>query len=60
MAPPPPGRYTDGSSRNREGGGNMALLEVRQLQKVYTTRFGGNAVRALDAGYFVTIVVKEG
>ena len=26
----------------------MALLEVNNLKKVYTTRFGGNQVRALS------------
>ena len=26
----------------------MALLEVTNLKKVYTTRFGGNAVQALS------------
>lgn len=26
----------------------MALLEVRNLKKIYTTRLGGNKVQALD------------
>ena len=35
----------------------MALLDVRHLQKVYTTRFGGNTVRALED---VSFTVEEG
>ena len=30
----------------------MALLEVQHLQKVYTTRFGGNQVEALRSVSF--------
>lgn len=35
----------------------MALLEVRNLKKVYSTRFGGNQVQALSN---VTFSVEEG
>ena len=35
----------------------MALLEVRHLKKIYTTRFGGNQVQALDD---VNFTVEEG
>lgn len=35
----------------------MALLEVKNLKKVYTTRFGGNQVQALSN---VSFSVEEG
>ena len=35
----------------------MALLEVKQLKKIYTTRFGGNKVEALSD---VNFSVEEG
>lgn len=35
----------------------MALLEVRNLKKIYTTRFGGNRVQALDC---VSFSVEQG
>ena len=35
----------------------MAILEVRNLKKIYTTRFGGNRVQALTD---VTFSVEEG
>ncbi len=45
----------------------MALLEVQHLQKIYTTRFGGNKVEALhdvsfsvEEGEFVTIMGESG
>ena len=45
----------------------MPLLEVQHLQKIYTTRFGGNQVRALtdvdftvEAGEFVAIMGESG
>lgn len=45
----------------------MALLDVRQLKKVYTTRFGGNKVQALsdvsfsiEGGEFVAIMGESG
>ena len=41
----------------------MSILEVEHVQKVYTTRFGGNQVQALadvnfqvDAGEYVAIM----
>ena len=35
--------------RNQQGkdGRNMALLDVKNVKKIYTTRFGGNQVEAL-------------
>lgn len=45
----------------------MSLLEVRNLEKVYTTRFGGNQVRALsnvnfsvESGEYVSIMGESG
>ena len=45
----------------------MALLEVQHLQKIYTTRFGGNQVRALsnvnfsvEPGEYVAIMGESG
>ena len=45
----------------------MPLLEVQHLQKIYTTRFGGNQVQALtdvdftvEAGEFVAIMGESG
>ncbi len=45
----------------------MALLEVQHLQKVYTTRFGGNQVEALrsvsfsvESGEYVAIIGESG
>ena len=35
----------------------MAILEVKSLNKIYTTRFGGNQVEALSN---VSFVVEEG
>ena len=45
----------------------MALLEVRNLKKIYTTRFGGNQVQALsevsfsvETGEYVAIMGESG
>ena len=45
----------------------MALLEVTNLKKIYTTRFGGNSVQALtnvnfsvEQGEFVAIMGEIG
>ena len=45
----------------------MALLEVQHLQKIYTTRFGGNRVEALrdvdftvEPGEYVAIMGESG
>ncbi|MDE5763465.1 MAG: ABC transporter ATP-binding protein [Ruminococcus sp.] len=45
----------------------MALLEVKNLEKIYTTRFGGNQVRALsnvnfsvESGEYVAIMGESG
>src|SRR5574344_1732716 len=45
----------------------MAILEVKNLKKIYTTRFGGNKVQALtnvsfsvDKGEFVAIMGESG
>ena len=44
----------------------MSLLEVHNLQKVYTTRFGGQSVQALrnvnfsvESGEYVAISAKQ-
>lgn len=34
----------------KEGEIDMALLEVKNVKKIYTTRFGGNKVEALLKG----------
>ena len=41
----------------KKGGSHMSLLEVRELKKVYTTRFGGAQVQALRN---VSFSVEEG
>ncbi len=45
----------------------MSLLEVRNLKKIYTSRFGGNHVQALsdvnfsvEAGEYVSIMGESG
>ncbi len=45
----------------------MALLEVNDVKKIYTTRFGGNQVQALsgvtftvEAGEYVAIMGESG
>ena len=45
----------------------MAILEVHNLKKIYTTRFGGNQVQALsnisfelESGEFVAIMGESG
>lgn len=45
----------------------MAILEVNNLQKIYTTRFGGNQVQALhnvsfsvEQGEYVAIMGESG
>lgn len=45
----------------------MALLEVRNVKKVYTTRFGGNQVEALrnvnfsvEPGEYVAVMGESG
>lgn len=58
-----------GTGRMHMIGGNrsMALLEVTNVKKIYTTRFGGNQVQALknvtfsvEAGEFVAIMGESG
>ena len=46
---------------------NKAILEVKNLKKIYTTRFGGNKVQALsnvtfsvDEGEYVAIMGESG
>lgn len=62
-------RRQDGTGRMHMIGGNrtMALLEVTNVKKIYTTRFGGNQVQALknvtfsvEAGEFVAIMGESG
>ena len=45
----------------------MAMLEVQNLKKIYSTRFGGNKVQALDevsfsidAGEYVAVMGESG
>ena len=45
----------------------MAILEVQSIEKIYTTRFGGNQVRALsnvsftvEQGEYVAIMGESG
>ena len=45
----------------------MTILEVKGVQKIYTTRFGGNQVKALEnvnfsveAGEYVAIMGESG
>ena len=45
----------------------MAILEVHNLKKIYTTRFGGNQVQALtdvsfdlESGEFVAVMGESG
>ena len=45
----------------------MALLEVKNLKKIYTTRFGGNQVQALknvnfsvEKGEYIAIMGESG
>ena len=51
----------------QEEDANMSLLEVQHLQKIYTTRFGGNQVTALadvnfsvESGEYVAIMGESG
>ena len=39
--------YTHLDVYKRQGENKMALLEVQNVKKIYTTRFGGNQVEAL-------------
>ena len=55
MAAAPRVTYTN--DRLIDGGYEMSLLDVKNLKKVYTTRFGGNQVKALSD---VTFSVEEG
>ncbi len=43
--------------RRKRGGTKMALLEVKNLKKIYTTRLGGSKVQALDN---VNFTVEQG
>jgi len=51
----------------RKDGGQVALLEVKNVKKIYTTRFGGNQVEALrdvsfsvEGGEYVAIMGESG
>ena len=59
-------RYT-GIIDDRKGENKMALLEVQNVKKIYTTRFGGNQVEALknvsfsvEKGEYVAIMGESG
>lgn len=56
-----------GTRQNKEGKKDMAILEVNNLKKIYTTRFGGNQVQALsnlnfsvEEGEYVAIMGESG
>lgn len=59
-------RYT-GIMDDRKGENKMVLLEVQNVKKIYTTRFGGNQVEALknvsfsvEKGEYVAIMGESG
>ena len=56
MAPPPAGRYTVGITFPKEES-DMPILQVKNLKKIYSTRFGGAQVQALSD---VSFVVEKG
>lgn len=49
--------YNTGIIKNDPGGNEMAILEVNNVKKIYTTRFGSNRVQALSD---VSFSVEEG
>ena len=49
--------YNTDIIKNDPGGNEMAILEVNNVKKIYTTRFGSNKVQALSD---VSISVEEG
>jgi putative ABC transport system ATP-binding protein len=61
-------RYTGKKEKFRlQGGATMTLLEVRNVKKIYATRFGGNQVQALtdvnfsvEQGEYVAIMGESG
>lgn len=59
--------YTSIGRNDRKAGNDMALLEVKNVKKIYTARFGGNQVQALsdvnfsvERGEFVAIMGESG
>ncbi len=65
MAPHAPSCYN--SLTTQEEDSDMSILEVQHLQKIYTTRFGGNQVTALadvnfsvEPGEYVAIMGESG
>lgn len=57
----------DSVSRPQKGRTKMSLLEVTGIEKIYTTRFGGNQVKALsnvsfsvESGEYVAIMGESG
>lgn len=49
--------YNTGIIKNNPGGNEMAILEVNNVKKIYTARFGSNKVQALSD---VSFSVEEG
>ena len=49
--------YNTGIIKNNPGGNEMAILEVNNVKKIYTARFGSNRVQALSD---VSFSVEEG
>ena len=58
---------TTEKERNGKAGKNMSMLEVKNVSKIYTTRFGGTKVQALsnmnfsvEEGEYVAIMGESG
>lgn len=49
--------YNTGIIKNNQGGNEMSILEVNNVKKIYTARFGSNRVQALSD---VSFSVEEG
>ena len=59
--------YNTGIIKNNPGGNEMAILEVNNVKKIYTTRFGSNKVQALsdvsfsvEDGEYVAVMGESG
>ena len=59
--------YNEGVKKKTERRSKMSLLEVKNVKKIYTTRFGGSQVQALtdvnfsvEQGEYVAIMGESG